>query len=138
MDSYLACFRKRSSQRIAKRFIACGATPSPTLVGYRHTLTALPNGQVLATGGHVNDFSVPGAELYDPVAGTWAATTPLNRCRAAHTATLLPNGKVLIAGGFDGSCCDWRDTLETADLFDIGLLAQSVGTSESTRVARRN
>jgi hypothetical protein len=26
----------------------------------------------------------------------------------------------MVAGGFDGGCCDWRDTLDTSDLFDAG------------------
>ncbi len=39
-------------------------------------------------------------ELYDPVANTFAATTPsMNVARYFATETLLPNGKVLIAGG---------------------------------------
>jgi len=39
-------------------------------------------------------------ELYDSVANTFAASTPvMNTGRVGDTATLLPNGNVLIAGG---------------------------------------
>jgi hypothetical protein len=106
-------------------------TAAPRLVGARHTLTLLPNGQVLAAGGQVDDFSVDGAELYDPDTGRWAATTSLTRTRATHTATPLGNGKVLIAAGFDGSCCDWRYTLDSADLFDLGTPESRTVTSVS-------
>ena len=71
---------------------------------FNHAATLLPNGQVLVTGGNAkvpgNLQAVPRAELYDPVAGTWAAAGTLNTSRASHTATLLPNGKVLVAGGW--------------------------------------
>jgi hypothetical protein len=39
------------------------------------------------------------AELYDPVAKTFATTTGNLTARLSHTATLLPAGTVLIAGG---------------------------------------
>ena len=74
-------------------------------------------------------FSVAGAELYDPATETWIATTALSRNRAGHSATLLPNGKVLIAGGFDGPHYDWRNTLDTADLFDYS--AASPGSTKA-------
>jgi WD40 repeat protein len=96
-------------------------TADPRRVGSGHTLTLLADGQVLATGGHHEDISVSDAELYDPDTQTWTATTPLTRNRAAHSASLLANGKVLVVGGFDGSCCDSRYTLDTSDLFDVGL-----------------
>jgi uncharacterized protein (TIGR03437 family) len=106
-------------------------TPAPTLVGSGHTLTLLANGQVLVTGGHAGDDSVAGAELYDSATGTWIATTALSRNRAGHSSTFLPNGKVLIVGGFDGVCCDWRNTLDTADLFDLGQSQSGTVTSVS-------
>jgi uncharacterized protein (TIGR03437 family) len=92
-----------------------------TLVGAGHRATLLANGQVLAAGGWADDVSVRGSELFDPASGTWELTNTLNRPRAAHTATRLLNGKVLVAGGVDGYCCDARDTLDAAELFDLGL-----------------
>jgi len=96
-------------------------TAAPRRVGSGHTLTLLANGQVLATGGHLGDFSVPDAELYDAETQTWTATTPLTRSRAGHSASLLSDGRVLVAGGFDGSCCDSRYSLNTSDLFGVSL-----------------
>ena len=104
-------------------------TGAPRVVGSGHTLTLLANGQVLATGGHNWDASVNDAELYDPNTETWTATVPLTRSRAGHSASLLFNGKVLITGGFDGLCCDWRDTLSSADVFDTLLPGSPTVTS---------
>jgi hypothetical protein len=68
-----------------------------------HTATLLPDGKVLVTGGWYgaghNSFL---AELYDPAAGKWDRTGPMNCQRSAHTATLLPGGKVLVTGGGSG------------------------------------
>jgi N-acetylneuraminic acid mutarotase len=69
------------------------------------TLSALPNGKVLAVGGTdksgLTQTTVP-AEVYDPNAGplgTWTATTgALSVPRYFHTATLV-GGKVIIIGG---------------------------------------
>lgn len=68
-------------------------------------------GRVLVAGG-VSDFSsgdpiVPtgfstfrdGAELYDPVTGSWRATGSLHDARAGHTASTLPDGRILVTGG---------------------------------------
>ena len=100
--------------------------------GLGHTATLLANGQVLLAGGQDGgDFSVNGAELYDPATGTWGLTTALNRGRGRHSATPLISGKVLVAGGFDGYCCDLRDTLYTAELFDLGLRQSGTVTSVS-------
>ena len=74
-----------------------------TLARHEHTATLLANatlpnyGKVLIAGG---DSGGTEAELYDPVAGTFAATGSM---AVAHvhgpTATLLKTGKVLLAGG---------------------------------------
>ena len=94
-------------------------TAGPKLVGGTHSLTVLSTGQVLAVGGQAGDFSTNGAELFDRNLEQWIPIEPLPRCRASHTATLLGDGRVLIAGGFDGSCCDWRYTLDSAELFEM-------------------
>ncbi|AKJ00672.1 Branched-chain amino acid ABC transporter, amino acid-binding protein [Archangium gephyra] len=65
-----------------------------------HTMTLLPNGKVLVTGGSdAADGLISSAELYDPATGKWATVASLGTGRSSHTATLLPNGKVLVAGG---------------------------------------
>jgi hypothetical protein len=92
-----------------------------------HTLTKLPDGKVLATGGYAT-YAVPlgTAEIYDPATGLWTATTgPMGSARAFHTATLLDNGLVLIAGG----SADGETALDTAELFDpaTGLFSSGFG-----------
>ncbi len=80
-------------------FTATGTMITPRSL---HTTTLLPDGRVLIAGGDsAYYFSVTeaSAELYDPVAGTFASTGSMTTPRSGHTATLLPNGKVLIAGG---------------------------------------
>jgi hypothetical protein len=73
-----------------------------------HTLSLLPNGMVLTTGGETDSCdgnacifagSVDSAELYDPAAGIFLETGKMAAPREVHTATLLNDGRVLIAGG---------------------------------------
>ncbi|THJ22757.1 MAG: hypothetical protein CAF45_009070 [Nitrospira sp. CG24E] len=62
--------------------------------------TPLPNGSVLAAGGHGGTGPLTSTELYDPANGQWVSTGDLTVVRAIHhTATLLQNGTVLVAGG---------------------------------------
>jgi len=74
----------------------------------------LPNGLVLIAGGRGNRSFGMTAELYDPVIGTFTATSNMVAERSYHTATMLPNGLVLIAGG---------------DYFTGGLGAAGSGTT---------
>jgi hypothetical protein len=73
--------------------------------GY-HTLTVLPDGNVLATGGgRASDgvdtsSAVFEAELWDPTTETWRTMASMQRPRLYHSsALLLPDGRVLVAGG---------------------------------------
>jgi len=70
-----------------------------------HTLTLLPDGSVLATGGGqtrdgINYANgVLEAELWSPVTETWTTMAPMQVPRLYHsTALLLPDGRVLVAG----------------------------------------
>ena len=91
-----------------------------------HTATLLANGKVLVAGsGNQDGYCLNGlssAELYDPVANSFALTGAMTIGRYAHTATLLANGKVLMTGGFSSeSDCPGAGitpALTTAELFD--------------------
>ena len=76
----------------------------------------LSNGKVLIAGGSSSASSVVAlqtAELFDPIAGTFTATSPnMTAARFGATATLLGNGKVLIAGGQNSS------VVNSAELYD--------------------
>ena len=71
-----------------------------------HTLTILPDGNVLVTGGGpttdavgVND-AIKAAELWSPVTETWATMASMQKPRLYHsTALLLPDARVWVAGG---------------------------------------
>ena len=77
------------------------------------TATLLPNGQVLAAGGTLDDTP---AELYNAGSGAWNTTGVLREARYGHSATLLSNGKVLVAGGVWGAFGQvFRGTAELYD-----------------------
>ena len=93
------------------------ASGSMAVARSHHTATLLPNGKVLvvggehAAGGYIQ--ALAGAELYDPAAGTFAATGSMTVPRDFHTATILLDGKVLIAGG-----TNIGGELASAELYD--------------------
>ncbi|HVS88720.1 MAG TPA: kelch repeat-containing protein [Candidatus Acidoferrum sp.] len=101
-------------------FNVIGFCPTGSMTDSRwfHTMTTLPNGKVLMTGGDNNSTgaAIASAELYDPSTGTFTATGSMNQARDSHSATLLPNGKVLIAGGY-GPGPNFKP-LTSAELYD--------------------
>jgi fibronectin type 3 domain-containing protein len=69
-------------------------------------LTALPDGNVLATGGgtdksgFVDANAVAPAEQWNPATGQWKTLASLTAPRLYHSvATLLPDGRVFVSGG---------------------------------------
>jgi hypothetical protein len=71
-----------------------------------NTLTVLPDGKVLATGGQTKTDGVDEttgvlpAEMWDPNTNTWSTMASSRRPRLYHSsALLLPDGRVLLAGG---------------------------------------
>ncbi len=70
----------------------------------KHTAGLLPDGRVLIAGGSDSrgwNGNLNSAETYDPHAGKFAATSPLNdgRFKLPDEAVRLASGKLLIAGG---------------------------------------
>jgi hypothetical protein len=92
-----------------------------------HTATLLPNDLVLVAGGVDTEdgegVTLPYAELYYPVTGTWTNTGSLHTDRVWHTATLLPDGLVLVAGG---------DSYSAGVLASAELYSPAAGTWTST------
>jgi N-acetylneuraminic acid mutarotase len=94
------------------RWVVTGRINTPR---FRHTATALPNGNVLMVGGQgYGATGLSSAELYDEATGTWRLTGAMYTGRIGHTATLLPNGKMLVVGGNSASGV----ALATAEVYD--------------------
>jgi Galactose oxidase, central domain len=97
------------------------ATGSMTATRCGHGAVLLPNGKVLIVGGgQLSDISnglvaLASAELYDPTAGTFAATGSMATARYDHSATLLSGGKVLVAGGSESGN---TPAFSSAELYD--------------------
>lgn len=83
-----------------------------------HTATLLLNGQVLLSGGQIDNNNGDGsstAELFDPVTQTFMAISAhMTSPRGGHAAVLLNDGTVLVIGGFNNSSTPQR----TAEVFD--------------------
>ena len=82
----------------------------PSGRAYHHdNQVALADGRLMLAGGVlvpsllnvVNAASIAGADIYDPVANSWQATTMLH-ARTGHSATQLPSGDVVVCGGSEG------------------------------------
>jgi hypothetical protein len=75
----------------------------------------LRSGLVLVTGGrNAAGAVVKTCDLYDEVAGTWAATSAMGIERERHVAVLLADGRVLVAGGKNAV----NVSVVTAEIYD--------------------
>lgn len=65
------------------------------------TMTLLPDGQVLFTGGETpwTDEAVSATTIFDPVSGRIRTGLPLSIPRKRHQVAVLPDGSVLAMGG---------------------------------------
>jgi len=102
----------------------------------RHGSTAnllVLNGKVLVAGGIMSNVEtrLATAELYDPVAGTFAYTGSMHAARDVAVSVRLQNGKVLIAGGGDGSGI----SLNSTEIYDPAAGTFAIGP---TMVDRRD
>jgi len=86
------------------------AANMPAGRAYHHdSQVTLNDGRVLLSGGVLvpdlanaaNAASIDNADVYDPAANTWTATT-MSAQRTGHAATLLPDGTVIVSGGATG------------------------------------
>ena len=87
------------------------------------TNVKLPNGKVLVAGGFEftggpSQTTTATAELYDPAAGTFAATGSLTTARTSFGFTRMANGKVLVAGGFTTIPASASNVTGTAEMYD--------------------
>ncbi|HEX2275148.1 MAG TPA: kelch repeat-containing protein [Acidimicrobiales bacterium] len=89
---------------------------------FEHTATALADGKVLMAGGQGPGdggrvTALATAELYDPAADSFVATTNLSEGRTNHAAVLLADrSTVLVVGGAGGTNADV--SLGSAELYD--------------------
>ena len=116
---------------VARTFSSAG---SMTVSRSGQTMTMLGSGKVLVAAGEnctssTSCTSLNSAEVYDPVAGTFAATGSLTAARFTASAVRLTSGKVLIAGGFDGT-----NYPAAAEIYD--LVAGTFSTTGSLNTPR--
>ncbi|RYZ90906.1 MAG: hypothetical protein EOP06_07370, partial [Proteobacteria bacterium] len=66
------------------------------------SLSALPDGRIMATGGVDTSITIlPDVLFYSPSTNEWTPGPPSPALHAAGSATLLEGGKVMVSGGFD-------------------------------------
>jgi len=103
----------------------------PTMVeGHgNHTTTLLADGRILVIGGLRSQTEFAGAEILDPVTGTFASTGEPGARRVFHSATQVPDGRVLVIGGRDATA-----TTGTTELWN--RIAGTFGAAASLSTMR--
>lgn len=93
-------FSTRSANLYDLRTATFIAIPDMTSPHCQSASASLPDGGVLIVGSLLDSVGpLPGAEVYDPVAGAFSRAGSMTTGRNHPTATLLKNGQVLVAGG---------------------------------------
>jgi Galactose oxidase-like, Early set domain/Carboxypeptidase regulatory-like domain/Glyoxal oxidase N-terminus len=78
--------------------VSLGAAPGYNVFCAGHS--ALANGNLLITGGHIADYvGYPRTSIYNPFTGTWTRVADMNAGRWYPTNTTLGNGDVLVVSG---------------------------------------
>src|SRR5690606_34656786 len=87
-----------------------------------HSVTLLPDGRVLTTGGHFGrraEMKVyDDAEIYDPAKGKFEPAGSITVRRHKHDSVLLADGRVLIVGGTDERDRGGEGAYDSAEVFD--------------------
>ena len=92
-----------------------------------HASVALPNGDILVTGGEDTVF-MKQCEIYNYQTQKWSMTTPMISGRIEHDLVLLKNGKVMAVGGYKNRSCEIFNTIdETWELADSLLTSRTFG-----------
>lgn len=133
----ITCYPMNATELYDPAADAWRAGPPMHVGRIEQSATLLPDGRILVVGGKNSldkGVGVPNpltsAEIYDPVARTWARTGEMTEARFGHTATLLegdacrqPNqppaswcGKVLVVGGVSKEL--GREPIASAELYD--------------------
>jgi N-acetylneuraminic acid mutarotase len=120
-------------------------TNQPIIKRRYQTVTLLPSGKVLITGG--NDLQnhlaiLKSAEIYDPTTSSFSLLpSGMAQARGSHSAVLLDNGLVLITGGEDEN----NHILKSAEIYNpandsFTLLGPSMTTArrDHTSVKLKN
>jgi hypothetical protein len=130
------CGRSSGAELYTPAAHTFAATGKLTIPRVWHTLTLLPDGTVLATGGETDACgttssgsfcmfagSVASAEIFDPTTAKFVPTDTMGVAREEHTATLLNDGRVLVAGGTSyGGIGVFGGTIGTAELYAPDVL----------------
>jgi hypothetical protein len=109
-----------------------GANPTLSAGRWQPEAALLLSGKVLIAGGQNSGGALASADLYDPVADSFTASSQqMAQARANGSAVSLPSGMVLLAGGTTSQAVDLYDT--DSDRFDAtGSLQQSDNGAVST------